>query len=109
MRNGIYRIWYKGQDVHGSAAVILVDGAYISCNPEHTCLGEYTDTNGHFAAEVLCTRHSEAAPFPEKADLTEFHMIHKGHAAGESVTGRCTIREMPGFSMEVEYLWISDI
>jgi hypothetical protein len=109
LRNGIYRVWYKGSGVHGAAATLLVDGEFIACDQSHTYLGRYTDENGRFSAEVLCRRHTDLPPAPEIPDIDIFHMQLEGLSSGEGAIVICKVPEKPGFSLDVEYAWSCEI
>jgi hypothetical protein len=109
MRNGIYRVWYKGRNVHGAAAVLFTDGQYVSCDRTHRLLGRYTDRYGRFAAEVFCKRHTHLPPSPEIPDLDEFHMIMEGASSDEIAEVRAIVPEKPGFEVHVEYVWMCEV
>jgi hypothetical protein len=109
MRNGIYRVLFKGHNVHGAAATLFVDGHFISCDRTHNYLGHYTDQNGRFAAQVFCKRHTYLPPSPEIPDVDEFHMMLEGVASGDAALVRGTIPEKPGFVIDVEYIWMCEV
>lgn len=109
MRNGIYRVWYKGPNVHGATAVLFLDGQFIACDRTHSFLGQFKDQFGRFTAEVLCKRHTILPPSPEVPDLDEFHMMLDGASGDEIAAVRATIPEKPGLVLDVEYVWMSEV
>ena len=109
MRNGIYRVWYKGSGVYGTAAPLLVDGQFIACDRTHTYFGTYTDENERFHADVKVSRHTVRPPAVDLPDLGEFHLHIEGGSSEEIIAARCTVREKPGFVLDVEYIWVSEI
>jgi hypothetical protein len=109
MRNGIYRVWFKGSGVYGTAAPLLVDGQFIACDRTHTYLGSYTEENGNFTASVEVRRHTIRPQVTNQPDLDQFHMNIEGRSAGEIIAGRCTVPEKPGFMTDAEYIWCSEV
>ena len=109
MRNGIYRVWFKGAGVYGTAAPLLVDGLFVACDRTHTYLGTYTDENGCFRADVKVSRHAFIAPSPDTPDLDEFHMTVEGGASKEIIAARASFPEKPGFVLDVEYIWVGEV
>jgi hypothetical protein len=109
MRNGIYRVWFKGSGIFGTAAPLLVDGQFVACDRSHTYLGSYTDANGRFSAKVKASRHTVRPQFTDQPDLDEFHMNIEGGSTEETIAARTSVPEKPGFVLDVEYIWCSEI
>jgi len=109
MRNGIYRVWYKGSGVYGTAATLLIDGQFVSCDRSHTYLGTYTEQNGRFHADIKVGRHTARPPAADASELDEFHLKVDGGSSEEIIAARCTIAEKPGFTLDVEYIWVSEV
>ncbi len=108
LRNGIYRVWYKGS-AQGAAASLLVDGQFIACNGSHKLLGRYQDNNGRFTAALEAWRHTPGAPSPNRVELDHYHMILEGLSTGEVIAACAHVPELPGFALNIEYVWIGEV
>lgn len=108
MRNGIYRVWYKGS-AHGAAASLLVDGQFIGCNRTHNLLGRYQEQNGYFSATIEATRHTSGVTVPNNVELDTYRMRVEGLCTSEAVKARGTVEGMPGFALDIEYVWLSEV
>jgi hypothetical protein len=108
MRNGIYRVWFKGSGVYGTAAPLLVDGQFVACDRTHSYLGSYTEENGNFTASVKVSRHTMMSA-PDLPDIDDFHMNIEGRSTEDIVAARSTFPEKPGFVLDAEYIWCSEV
>jgi hypothetical protein len=109
MRNGVYRVWYKGSGIEGTTATLLVNGEFIASDRTHSYLGSYTEVGEHFSADVKVSRHTLLTPSPEIPDLDEFHLHIEGGSTEEIIDGHCTVPEKPDFKLAVQYIWVSEI
>lgn len=108
MRNGFYKLWFKGS-IEGASIAMLTDGDLIGCDPSHTFVGQYTVNNGRFHAEVVCQRHGMLSIPGEEQLLDEYHLIEDGGATSEVIESTATVPELPGFKLDMQYIWLCEI
>lgn len=108
MRNGIYRVWYKGPGLQGTTAVMLIGQDVFACDRTHTFVGTYKRERDWVTAEILCQRHSPHLKANLLAELNEYHLSLKGRAKDDLADLRGTIAEAPGVELEFQYIWLCE-
>lgn len=108
MRNGIYRVWLKGQHGSSSGAVVVKNGDIFAVDPLFAFNGRYTERAGHLTADISCKRLYQDAGPPNLPDLDVFHLRLEGAAGNECALLEGTIVEAPSFAMSLEYAFLCE-
>jgi len=108
MRDGIYRVWFKGPDGNSTGALAFRNGDILGCDSAYASVGHYSLHLGRLSGEMKYTRLNPAVKTGGLPDLDEFHLLLEGTPGRDVASLRGTIREIPAYYLLCEMAWVNE-
>lgn len=109
MRNGIYRVWYKGSSGMSAGALAFRDGEVLGSDAAFGAVGRYNIQLGRLQGEVLFARLRRNATVVGLPDLDRFHLVLTGTPNGDIASLRGMVPELPDYYLLCELARVGDL
>lgn len=109
MRDGIYRVWFKGPNGTSAGAMAFRGGDILGSDAAFAFVGRYQRVLGRVEGEILFTRLRPGQQTQGLPDRDSFHLILSGTPHGEVAALRGTVAEDPSYYLLCELAKASEL